>query len=564
MSQICKEDVLINKKIINEDIKDSEGCDKVVNEIIIKDSNESEAFKESKEPKECEESEECDDTDDEDYDPEKDSAEYSDTGSSSELKDDEDSDNFFNKHDEENDKSRKNNIMFVINNNDSSLSNLFSNIKKRKRKNNSTYVNKNNKKSKYIDMIKKYTDDENAYFDGLSENEKDILFENEKKLENAYHNIAEPLRFKFLKLNIPTMTKNIIISKLEQVNKMEGSSHSDEFFKLSNWINTLSKIPLGVYHALPSITNGSSEFNERNDIAIYLQNIKKTIDDNIFGHEETKEQIVRILAQWISNPSSNGYVIGIQGSPGVGKTKLVKEGICKAMNFPFAFVSLGGVSDSSFLNGHNYTYEGSTYGKITEALIKARVMNPVFLFDELDKVSNTAKGDEIINTLIHITDPVQNDRYNDKYFEEIDLDLSKSLVIFTYNDESMINPILKDRMITIKVNGYNANEKLTLCRDYLIPELLPQYNIKKGDIVFEEGLLTEIIEEDGKDDGVRNIKRIINNTISWINMMRYIPTDNIKITFPFTVDTVFYNKYCKKKNTDMNYYNKYILNSMYL
>ena len=400
---------------------------------------------------------------------------------------------------------------------------------------------KPSKKPKYDNILKKYNKFEQTHFQGMNETEKEEVYEMEQTLEKSAFNAPEPLRFQFLKMNISNAIKNIIISKLEQLNKMMPCS--GEYFKLSNWINTLSKIPIGKYHKLPIS-------NTDNDIANYLQNIKKTIDDNIFGHEETKEQIVRILAQWISNPNSNGYVIGIQGSPGVGKTKLIKEGICEAMKYPFSFVSLGGISDSSYLNGHHYTYEGATHGKIIECLIKARVMNPVILFDELDKVSHTSRGDEIINTLIHITDPVQNDRFSDKYFEEIDLDLSKSLIIFTYNDENLINPILKDRMITIKVSGYNTKEKLTICRDYILPELLPQYNMCKSDICIEEAVLKTIIDTHGKEEGVRSLKRVINDILSCINMMKYIPTDNIEVNFPFTVTSEFYYKYCNKIHQD--------------
>ena len=253
------------------------------------------------------------------------------------------------------------------------------------------------------------------------------------------------------------------------------------------------------------------------------------------------------MAQWISNPEKTGYVIGIKGPPGVGKTKLVKECICKAMNFPLAFISLGGVDDASYLSGFNYTYEGSKYGKILECLIKTQVMNPVFLFDELDKVSATSRGDEIINTLIHITDPVQNDKYTDKYYQEIDLDLSKSIIIFTYNNEDYINPILKDRMITIDVNGYTAKEKFEIAKNYLIDELLPKYNMRKGDVIFHDKLLEHIISLTSLEEGgVRNLKREINNIISWINMMRYIKTDDFLITLPFEATIEYYNKYCKK------------------
>lgn len=392
-------------------------------------------------------------------------------------------------------------------------------------------------KNKYEDIVKKYTEEEREHFEGMSDTEKMEIYACEKSIEESKIDTSEPLRFKILNWDIDNSTKNILISKIEQLNRM--TPNSSEYFKLDNWLHTLEKLPIGAYNA-PN-TNGKKEISK------YLTNLKKSLDTNIYGHKETKDQILRILAQWINNPDSKGYVIGIQGSPGVGKTKLIKDGICKSMEYPLSFISLSGLNDSSYLNGHQYTYEGSAYGKIVESLIKAKTMNPIFLFDELDKVCNSSKGDEITNTLIHITDPVQNDKYNDKYFQEIDLDLSKSLMIFTYNDENDINPILKDRMITIKVSGYNSREKLCLCSDYIIPELLSEYNMKVGDIIFEEKILKKIIEEHRDDHGVRNIKRVLNDTLSRINMMKYVMTDGINIKTPYEITEQFYDKYCKNQ-----------------
>jgi ATP-dependent Lon protease len=392
------------------------------------------------------------------------------------------------------------------------------------------------KKKKYSDVLCKYNKQEKNYFNKLTETEKQEIYDLELNLNNN-NNDDIPTRFKLLKYNMSDIIKKSIIYNLDQLNYMCKSS--SEYFKLHNWVTTLSKIPINKYNKLEIASN--------QDVSKYLENIKRNIDNNIYGHEETKEQIIRILAQWISNPEKTGYVIGIKGPPGVGKTKLVKECICNAMNFPLAFVSLGGVDDSSYLSGFNYTYEGSKYGKILECLIKAQVMNPVFLFDELDKVSATSRGDEIINTLIHITDPIQNEKYTDKYFQEIDLDLSKSIIIFTYNNEEYVNPILKDRMITINVNGYNLKEKYTIAKNYLIDELLPKYNMKPGDIIFEDKLLEYVIQQSSSDEGgVRNLKREINNIISWVNMMRYIKIDNVLITLPYEVKMDYYNKYCKK------------------
>jgi len=204
-------------------------------------------------------------------------------------------------------------------------------------------------------------------------------------------------------------------------------------------------------------------------------------------------------------------------------TSLIKQGLCTALGLPFGFISLGGASDASFLEGHGFTYEGSTYGKVAEILMKTKCMNPVFFFDELDKVSHTYRGEEIIGILTHLTDSSQNERFNDRYFGEIDLNLSKALIIFSYNDESKINHILKDRMITIHVDGYDMNDKVNIAKDYLIPELLKEYRRTAEDIIFSKEVIEKIIDKVSKEEGVRNLKRGLESIISWLNMHTYLP-----------------------------------------
>ena len=397
------------------------------------------------------------------------------------------------------------------------------------------------KKIKY-NFYKKYNNEEKGYFDSLTKKEKGAVSILEDKLEASRSVLTVPMRFKILDLDMNERTKRSIIFKLETVSRM--SSTSGEYHKINNWLSILNEIPFNRYYNIP-VRN--TDGNEK--ICVFLSNIRERMNTQIYGHKDAKEQIIRVLAQLISFPKANGYIIGIQGAAGIGKTKLIKEGICNALNYPNAFISLSGTDDASFLRGHSYTYEGATFGKICESLIKTGIMNPLLLFDELDKVSNTNRGQEIINTLIHITDPVQNDRFTDRYFEEIDLDISRSMIVFTFNDESLINPILKDRMIVINVKGYNNQEKLVLAKDYIIPEILLQYNLTKGDILFGDEVLTHIIEAIESEEGVRNLKRAINNTISWINMMRYVSIDNLSITLPYEVDAKYYDKYCANNTT---------------
>ena len=403
-------------------------------------------------------------------------------------------------------------------------------------------MRRHNKKNNYNNVLINYSKDEITYFNKLLPDTQDNIIKIEKNINDISNDLV-PTRFKFLLSNTTIENKRVIINKLNELNKL--SSHSSEYSKLYKYVNTLSKLPLGLYHNI----------NIRKDgISNYLSNIKKELDDKIYGHNETKDQIIRILAQFIANPNARGYAIGIQGSMGVGKTKLIKDGIAKVLKYPFAFIPLGGISDSSYLKGHLYTYEGSTYGKIVDEIIKAKVMNPIFFFDELDKISSSRYGEEITNTLIHITDNTQNDSFSDKYLEELNLDLSKSLMFFTFNNIDNINPILRDRMIIIKVDKYSISDKIKLCKNFLIKEICTSYNIKSDNIIIKDENIEYIINRTTEEDGVRNLQRNINNIYSYINMNRYIKIDDKLIKFPFTISREFINKYIimKRDNNLIN------------
>jgi ATP-dependent Lon protease len=272
-------------------------------------------------------------------------------------------------------------------------------------------------------------------------------------------------------------------------------------------------------------------------------------------------QIMQMLGQWISNPKAMGTAIAINGPMGTGKTSLVKEGISKILNREFAFIPLGGATDSSYLEGHSYTYEGSTWGKIVDILIRSKSMNPVIYFDELDKISETPKGEEIIGILTHLTDTTQNSQFHDKYFAEIDFDLSKCLFIFSYNDPLKVNPILLDRMYKIKTTGYKVKDKIVIAKQYLIPKIRYEVNFKEGDIIIPDTTLNYIIENyTDKEDGVRNLKRCIEIVYKKLNLYRLVKpgttlfeNDNtLLVEFPFTVTSEIVNNLIKKDESSLN------------
>jgi ATP-dependent Lon protease len=288
------------------------------------------------------------------------------------------------------------------------------------------------------------------------------------------------------------------------------------------------------------------------------------MESAIHGHDEAKLQIMQFVSNWIANPKANGNVLSIHGPPGVGKTSLVKEGIAKALDRPFHFISLGGATDASFLDGHSYTYEGSTWGKIVDVLIHSKCMNPVIYFDELDKVSDTPKGDEIMNLLIHLTDGAQNDRFQDKYFTGIDLDLSRCLFIFSHNNHEKVNPILRDRMYNIAVKGFNAKEKTIIAEQYLIPAALKEAGLHERVSINHE--MTEHIIENFTEgeSGVRELKRCIQTIISKINLLRFynnakqVPFAIEGFTLPFTLKKSHVELFLKKKEkTDVSFMSMY-------
>lgn len=391
----------------------------------------------------------------------------------------------------------------------------------------------------------KYSSKERRFLKTLDNNEAMYNINEDKRLTALYKQTM-PMKFKIITANATDSQKAMLLHKYSQTKDMG----SDEKARHMRWLDFAIRLPLGKFSPIP-ITNMSSN----DDIRQFLDGIRSKMDSKIYGHKETKEQILKILAQWISKPSSKGNVIGIYGEKGVGKSKLIKEGVSNALGLPFAFVPLGGVNDGSLLNGHHVVYEGASFGKIAEILINTQTMNPVIFFDELDKVSKKFDT-EIESILTHLTDPVQNEKFQDHYFNGIDLDLSKSLFVFSYNDESLISPILRDRMITIHVSGYGIEDKIQICQKHLIEEVASEFNIKRSDIIFSDDIIKKIVSRVDEEKGVRNLKRGIESIISSINIERYL--GNTTLTMPIKITESHVNKYIKQKKTSVPLLNMYM------
>ena len=372
--------------------------------------------------------------------------------------------------------------------------------------------------------------------------------------------IQKPYRLSLLETDIPIAFKAIAMRKINSLRHMEPGC--GEYYKVKNWVDTFMKIPFNKTKNLPlTIEDGLQRCSE------FMEASKTTLDHAVYGLNDAKLQVMQMLGQWISNPAAMGSAIAIKGPMGTGKTSLVKEGISKILGRDFAFIALGGATDSSFLEGHSYTYEGSTWGKIVEIIIQCGSMNPVIYFDELDKISETAKGEEIVGILTHLTDTSQNSQFHDRYFAEIDFDLSKCLFIFSYNDESKVNPILLDRMYRINTAGYNKKDKTQIAQKYLIPNICAQVGFREGDIVIPDAVIEHIVENYTEgEEGVRNLKRCLEVVHRKLNLYRLIKPDtplfekdmSLKVAFPFAVTNEVVDKLVKQvndgKRTNMSLY----------
>ena len=414
------------------------------------------------------------------------------------------------------------------------------------RKSISDLVKKERKKNteKYFELVSldedKRNTNEMSYFKKKLSHKEQLKVMNDLSEINKFTNIDKPYRLALLESNIPAKTKAVVLQKLNVLKSMQPSD--SEYYKMKNWVDGFMRVPHGVYKSLEVKMSDGTDVCHK-----FIENANETLNNCVYGLDDAKLQIMQMVGQWITNPSAMGTAIAIKGPMGTGKTTLVKDGISKILGREFAFIALGGTSDASFLEGHSYTYEGSQWGKILSILMESKCMNPVIYFDELDKISDTSKGEEIIGILTHLTDTTQNNQFHDKYFSEVDFDLSKCLFIFSYNDESKVNPILRDRMYRIQTKGYDTKEKMIITRKHLLPKIREQVNFKDDEVILPDDTLSYIITSEQfcqGEQGVRNLKRCLEIIHTKLNLFRLVKSDSkmfekdmkIEVKFPFTVE----------------------------
>ena len=367
-------------------------------------------------------------------------------------------------------------------------------------------------------------DEEREYFDDLTRSKQKKLNKQMKQIATLVSHGDVPYKFRVLGLPVSDAIKASVIKKIDVLDKMDmdgGESH-----KLRTWVDGFLRIPFGVNVPLPvKMDDGPKPCAE------FLSQTRKTLDSAVYGMNAAKTQIMQILAQWISNPDSVGNVIALKGPMGVGKTSFARNGVAQVLKRPFEFFSLGGAADSANFVGHSYTYEGAQWGRIADSLMGAQCMNPVMYFDELDKVSTTPHGEEIISMLIHLTDRSQNSQFHDRYFAGVDFDLSQCLFVFSFNDESKVHPILRDRMQVIHCSGYSADEKKIILNQYVWPQILERIKMS-GLTITDDAVKFLINDYSNEEEGVRTLIRAVETLVTRINLLRIADEETAK-SYPF-------------------------------
>lgn len=358
--------------------------------------------------------------------------------------------------------------------------------------------------------------------------EQDIVkYKKKSKLNDNTLNLKEQIML----LDVDIETKIFLLDKYENI---QNAGNSD-YIKGKNWLKCVLNIPFGKYKPF------KVKFNDKEEkINQYFKMVRGHLDKNVHNMDKVKDEIMEFLARKISNPNSKGHVLALCGKAGVGKTVILKS-LAEALELPFHQINFGGLSDSSVLIGHSETYVGSKPGKLVEILSNSGCMNPIIYLDEIDKISQY-KGKEINGILTHLLDEEQNNKFQDHYLSNIDIDLSKALFVIAFNDIEKVDRIVSNRMKVIYIDSPSIESKLSIATDKMIPDIINTLNIKKDKFInLDKDLLRYILEEKvPNEDGVRQFRKVIEqlfNKLNYLILTGTYKTSNLSITKD--IDTMF-------------------------
>lgn len=302
-----------------------------------------------------------------------------------------------------------------------------------------------------------------------------------------------PLRIQVLQSSLPEDVKMQIFETLR-------TCISDKYLQ---WVKRSLALPLNVRAPQPVFKSARE--------AVLAARVR--MDSVATGFEDVKTEILKLVCQQANGSHCvSGFSIGLSGPPGTGKTHFARNAIAKSLNRPLVEIQLGGATDISYLLGIIYSYEGSKEGRLAAGLIESGVRNPIFYFDEVDKISDTERGRELAAVLIHLIDPTSNTSIRDRFFHGINIDFSECLFIFSYNDPSKVSHILLDRIKTFQIDRPSLTQRCDILNNHIVPRVT-------GRLGTTQTLHYETVEyiaelSDKRDDGMRGAEKDVENVIS--------------------------------------------------
>lgn len=338
-----------------------------------------------------------------------------------------------------------------------------------------------------------------------------------EKCEKKSSSILD-LQYDILKLETTADNKEIIFYKYMELK--EKTDHDDEYYKLKKWIKYALDLPYDRIKEYPHLKDKAA-------LTTLLNQMKDTLDKELFGMKRVKEQILLFLHNKLMFPEMRGCCMGLVGPPGVGKTTIARC-IAKILDFPFQQISFGGVHNSEFLKGFDYTYVGSQPGEIAKCLMRMKHKNGILFFDEYEKIS---QNNDIVSFLLHVSDFSQNNQYRDNYLNDILIDLSCIWFVYSMN-ELPEDKALRDRIFTVQVDGYTTHEKVRIMVDFLFPRCLESQAQKPDDVVVGDDIAMHIIRSvSGENDkGIRTLEQAVKDIIHKINFM-VVHKANVDVSF---------------------------------
>ncbi|HBJ1647703.1 endopeptidase La [Clostridium botulinum] len=343
--------------------------------------------------------------------------------------------------------------------------------------------------NKLSKKVKKHIDEEQKQFylrEQLKAIQEELGMDDEEKKEiNKYETLLN-------KTKLPKQVKEKAQYELSRLKSTSSSSSEGNLIK--SYLDWVFNIP----------------WNKQTKENIDIIKAREVLDNEHYGLEDVKDRIIEYLAVKQISKNSKGPILCLVGPPGVGKTSIAKS-IAHSTNRKYSRISLGGMKDEAEIRGHRKTYVGAIPGRVAYALKDAKTMNPLVLFDEIDKISSSYKG-EPSDALLEVLDSEQNKTFRDNYLE-LDMDLSKVMFIATANSLETIPRALLDRMEIIEVSGYTYEEKFNIAKNHLIPKVFDEIGIKYDKVEFKEDAINEIIEGYTRESGVRGLERNLNSII---------------------------------------------------